>query len=766
MDTTKSQLLEVASRIREMREILGYSQNTMAQRTNLSLAEYKAYESGETDLPFSFIHKCALAFNIDITDLLEGHSTRLTSYTVTRRGHGQQTAKEMGIDIQNLAPKFKNKIAEPYWVKYDYSDELQSKPIQLATHAGQEFDIVISGSLLVQVGTNKEVLHEGDCIYYNSSTPHGMIAIDGKDCLFVAVVLPGEDETTDAGTNLMASMAVPSSRKLLANRYADCTETAKGALVDVKFKNYEKFNFGFDVVDAIAEKYPEKLAMIHLDAQKTERRFTFMDMKKESARVANYFLSMGIGKGDKVMLVLKRDYQFWPAMIALHKIGAVAIPATYQLREHDFEYRFNAAGVKAIVCTADGDCAEIVDKVQPNCPTLELKMIVNGKREGWRDFNKEYPMFKSSFRRTAETPCGDEPALMFFSSGTTGNPKMVEHKHTYALGHFLTAKYWHCCEPDGLHFTISDTGWGKSLWGKLYGQWMCEGAVFVYDFDRFHADDILPMFKKYHVTSFCAPPTMYRFFIKENLGRYDLSSLKYACIAGEALNPEVFHQFYRATGIKLMEGFGQTETTLTIANVVGMEPKPGSMGRPNPQYDVQVLLPDGTPAGVGETGEICVKLKEEGVPGLALCYYGDEETTAETWRDGFYHTGDTAWVDEDGYFWYVGRVDDVITSSGYRIGPFEIESVLMELPYVLECAVTGVPDETRGQVVKATIVLTKGTAPSEQLVKDIQEYVKRGTAPYKYPRVVEFVEELPKTVGSGKIRRAAIREMDKAKYQK
>ena len=755
MDTTKSQLLEVASRIREMREIMGFSQNTMAQRTDLSLAEYKAYESGETDLPFSFIHKCALAFNIDITDLLEGHSTRLTSYTVTRRGHGQQTAKEMGIDIQNLAPKFKNKIAEPYWVKYDYSDELQSKPIQLATHAGQEFDIVISGSLLVQVGTNKEVLHEGDCIYYNSSTPHGMIAIDGKDCLFVAVVLPGEDETTDAGTNLMASMAVPSTRKLLANRFADCKETAKVALVDVKFKDYEKFNFGFDVVDAIAEKYPEKLAMIHLDAQKTERRFTFMDMKKESARVANYFLSMGIGKGDKVMLVLKRHWQFWPAMVALHKIGAVAIPATYQLREHDFEYRFNAAGVKAIVCTADGDCAQIVDKVQPDCPTLELKMIVNGTREGWRDFNKEYPMFKSSFRRTSETPCGNEPALMFFSSGTTGNPKMVEHKHTYALGHFLTAKYWHCCEPDGLHFTISDTGWGKSLWGKLYGQWMCEGAVFVYDFDRFHADDILPLFAKYQITTFCAPPTMLRMMIKENLSKYDFSSVRHMTTAGEALNPEVATQFYKATGLEICEGFGQTETTLTVGNFGGGKVKLGSMGKASPQYDVKLLDRNCNPVAAGEVGEIVIDISKGAPMGLFTQYYKDPEKTAEVMHDGYYHTGDTAWQDEDGYFFYIGRVDDIIKSSGYRIGPFEVESVIMELPYVLECGVSPAPDPVRGQIVKASIVLTKGTEPTDELKKEIQNYVKEHTAPYKYPRLVVFRDELPKTT-SGKIIRSKL----------
>ena len=752
MDTTKSQLLEVASRIREMREIMGFSQNTMAQKTNLSLAEYKAYESGEADLPFSFIHKCALAFGIDITDLLEGHSTRLTSYTVTRRGHGQQTAKEVGIDIQNLAPKFKNKIAEPYWVKYEYSDELQSKPIQLATHAGQEFDIVISGSLLVQVGTNKEVLHEGDCIYYNSSTPHGMIAIDGTDCLFVAVVLPGEDEKEDAGTNLMASMAVPTTRRLLANRFAECTEDAKGSLLKVDFKNTGTFNFGFDVVDALAEKYPEKLAMIHLDAQKTERRFTFLDMKKESARVANYLLSMGIGKGDKVMLVLKRHYQFWPAMVALHKIGAIAIPATYQLREHDFEYRFNSAGVKAIICTADGDCAEIVDKVQPMCPTLQLKMLVNGSREGWRDFNKEYPMFKSSFRRTAETPCGDEPALMFFSSGTTGNPKMVEHKHTYALGHFVTAKYWHCCEPDGLHLTISDTGWGKSLWGKLYGQWMCEGAVFVYDFERFHAEDILPLFAKYKITTFCAPPTMLRMMIKEDLSQYDFSSVRHMTTAGEALNPEVATQFKKATGLEICEGFGQTETTLTVANLVGGKVKLGSMGKASPQYSMKLVDPDGNPVAPGEVGEIVIDISKGSPVGLFTQYYRDPEKTAEVMHDGLYHTGDTAWQDEDGYFFYVGRVDDIIKSSGYRIGPFEVESVIMELPYVLECGVSAAPDPVRGQVVKASIVLTRGTEPSEDLKREIQNYVKSHTAPYKYPRQIVFRDELPKTI-SGKIMR-------------
>ena len=752
-ETAKGQLQEIAERISDMREVMGYSEAEMAEKTEVSLALYKAYESGEVDLPFTFIHKCALAFGIDITDLLEGHSSTLTSYTVTRKGMGQQTAKEAGIDIMNMAPKFKNKLAEPYWVRYEYSDELQHQPIHLTKHSGQEFDLVLSGALLVQVGSNKEVLHEGDSIYYNSSTPHGMIAVEGKDCVFCAMVMNGEDSEEYSMKTSIAPL--PPSRKLICEKFVECKEDENGVLQSVEFKNTDSFNFGFDVVDAIAEKYPEKLAMIHLDKNKVERRFTFLDIKKQSARCANYFLSLGIKKGDKVMLVLKRHYQFWFAMIALHKIGAIAIPATYQLREHDFIYRFNAAGVSAIVCTSDGDCAEIVDKVQGECPTLKLKVLVGGQREGWRDFDNEYGLFKSSFRRTPDTPSGDEPALMFFSSGTTGNPKMVEHKHTYGLGHFLTARYWHNCEPDGLHFTISDTGWGKSLWGKLYGQWMCEGAVFVYDFERFQAHDLLPLFAQYQITTFCAPPTMLRMMIKEDLTKYDFSSVRHMTTAGEALNPEVAMQFKKATGLEIMEGFGQTETTLTVGNFRGTKVKLGSMGKPSPQYKVKIVDPDGVEVAPGETGEIVIDIRDGAPVGLFTEYYRDKEKTEEVMHDGFYHTGDTAWRDEDGYFFYVGRVDDIIKSSGYRIGPFEVESVIMELPYVLECGVSACPDPVRGQVVKASIVLTKGTEPTEELKKEIQDYVKAHTAPYKYPRVVVFRDELPKTI-SGKIRRNAL----------
>ena len=744
-----TQLSEVASRIKEMREIMGWDEAFMAKMTEVDESEYRLYENGKADMPFTFIHKCALAFGMELTELLEGKTAKLSSYTVTRKGQGQETAKEDGIEICNLAPAFRNKIAEPYWVRYEYSPELQNHPIHLTKHSGQEFDLILSGSLKVQVGNHVEVLHEGDSIYYNSSTPHGMIAVDGKDCVFCAVVLPGEDTAESTVRDSIASTR--SSEKLICEKFVKCEEDQNGALQKITFPNAETFNFGFDIVDEIADKYPDRLAMLHIDREKTERRFTFKDMKRASAQCANYFTSLGIKKGDRVMLVLKRHYQFWFAMVALHKLGAIAIPATNQLKDHDFEYRFNAAGVSAILCTADGDVSDIVDRASAVCPNM-TKILVGGSKDGWHDFNAEYGLFSGKYSRTPETSCGDETALMFFTSGTTGNPKMAAHKHTYALGHFVTAKYWHCCERDGLHLTISDTGWGKSLWGKLYGQWLCEGAVFVYDFDRFEASDILPMFAKYNITTFCAPPTMLRMLIKEDIAKYDLSSIRHMTTAGEALNPEVAKRFKEATGLEIMEGFGQTETTLTIGNLSGTVPKIGSMGKASPQYDVDIVDTDGNSVANGEVGEIVVRTKDGAPCGLFSGYYLDDERTNEAWHDGVYHTGDTAWRDEDGYFWYVSRIDDVIKSSGYRIGPFEIESVIMELPYVLECGVSAAPDEVRGQIVKASIVLTKGTVPSEQLKKEIQQYVKQHTAPYKYPRLVVFCDELPKTI-SGKIQR-------------
>ena len=744
-------LKEVAKRIREMREICDITEADMAKKTEVSLADYRAYENGELDFPFTFIHKCSLAFGIGITDLLEGQSAHLSSYTVTRKGQGQETAKEDGIEIQNLAPLFRKKIAEPYWVRYEYSEELQNKPIHLTKHSGQEFDFVMSGRLKVQIGENVEYLSEGDSIYYNSSTPHGMIAVDGRDCLFVAVVLPGEDVKENVIRDTIVS-AHSGNKEYVSSKFVECTEAENGALQKIEFKNEDKFNFAFDIVDEIAKKAPEKLAMLHIDKHKVERRFTFNDMKRASNQCANYFKSLGIKKGDRVMLVLKRHYQFWYAILALHKLGAVAIPATNLLQEHDFDYRFNAAEVSAIVCTADGDVAHQVDLAAPASPTLKTKILVGGEREGWHNFDEEFPLFSAHFYRTEDTACGDDLMLMFFTSGTTGYPKIAAHNYKYALGHYVTAKYWHGVDENGLHFTISETGWGKALWGKLYGQWLCEGAVFTYDFDRFDAADILPMFAKYHITTFCAPPTMLRMMIKQDISQYDLSSIKHMTTAGEALNPEVYRQFEKATGLQIMEGFGQTELTLMIANLMGNSHKLGSMGKPTPAYDVDILDPDGNPVPDGETGEIVVKTSDKVPCGLFAGYYKNQEKTDEVWHDGYYHTGDTAWRDEDGFYWYVGRVDDVIKSSGYRIGPFEIESVIMELPYVLECGVSAAPDEVRGQVVKASIVLVKGTEPTEELKKEIQDYVKHHTAPYKYPRIVVFKDELPKTI-SGKIQR-------------
>ena len=742
-----TQLMEVANRIKDMRELLGYSMQKMAELTEVSEERYKLYESGTADLPFSFMHKCAKVFGVEITLLLEGSSAKLSGYTVTRKNKGLVTASEDGITIQDLAPMFRKKLATPYWVTYQYSEELQNQPIHTTTHSGQEFDLVIKGALKIKVGDHEEVLHEGDSIFYKSSTPHGMIAVEGQDCVFLAMIMASD--TTDQPM-FIAQSGKGDGTKLLCEKFIHPAEDEKGAMTGVTFDGAEEYNFAFDTVDAIARRTPDKLAMVHIANDMTERRFTFKDFKDASSQAANYFSSLGITRGDRVMLVCKRHYQFWYAILGLHKLGAIAIPATNQLVEKDFVYRFQAAKVNAIVCTADGDVAHQVELAEKTAGMELTKILVNGTREGWHDFDNEYHFFSRRWIRTKDAPCGSDPMLMLFTSGTTGYPKMAMHSYKYALGHFVTAKYWHMCEKDGLHFTISETGWGKALWGKLYGQWLCEGAVFVYDFDRFDAAKILPMFAKYNITTFCAPPTMYRMLIKQDLSGYDLSSIRHATTAGEALNPEVFYKFEQATGLRIAEGFGQTEMTLGIANLVGTQLKPGAMGKPVPGYGIDLVDADGNPVEDGINGEIVIRTEPKPTCGVFLGYYRNKEATDAVWHDGMYHTGDLAWRDEDGYYWYVGRADDVIKSSGYRIGPFEIESTIMELPYVLECGVCAAPDEVRGQVVKACIVLVKGTEGTEELKKEIQNYVKKRTAPYKYPRIVEFREELPKTI-SGKI---------------
>ena len=746
---------EIASRIRELREIQDISILEMAKLTGVTESEYVDCENGKSDLNFAFIYRCANALKVNVTDIIEGYSPNLKSYTVTRAGSAPQVGHAHGMTYYSLASAFRSKIAEPLYVVSKYSEQAQGMPMDLTTHNGQECDLIIEGNLLVQIGNHTEVLGPGDSIYYNSDTPHGLRAVGGKDCLFYAIVLNPTGEPIpelDKHKIIPAKTVVQtdSKKKRIYKNYIDTVVNENGTPTSITFKNHEKFNFAFDVLDAIADKDPDKLALLHISKDKTERRFTFKDIKKESNRVANYLKSLGIKKGDRVLLVLKRHYQYWFTMMALNKLGAIAIPATNQLQPHDYEYRFNSAGVSAVIATCDGDVISNIEKSLPSSPTVQTKICVNGNNDGWRNFDEEYTLYSTHFNRTEDTACGEDLMLMFFTSGTTGYPKIASHSFTYPLGHFHTAKYWHNVDPEGIHFTISDTGWAKSMWGKLYGQWLCEGAVFVYDFDRFEASEILPMFAKYQITTFCAPPTMLRMLVKEDISKYDLSSIKHMTTAGEALNPEVYRQFEKATGLQIMEGFGQTELTLVIANLVGDKHKLGSMGKPTPLYDVDILDPDGNSVADGEVGEIVVKTSDKIPCGLFNGYYRNEDKTNEVWYDGYYHTGDTAWRDEDGFYWYVGRVDDVIKSSGYRIGPFEIESVIMELPYVLECGVSAAPDEVRGQVVKASIVLVKGTEPSEELKKEIQNYVKEHTAPYKYPRIVVFRDELPKTV-SGKI---------------
>ena len=744
---------EVAARIRELREISGFTVEEMAVRTGLTVEEYIQCEEGNRNLSIAFLYRCTLSFGVDMSDLLEGRSAKLRAYDLTRKGEGQRIEEAHHMVGWNLAADFRNRIALPLYMEMKYRPGAEYEDIDLVTHEGQECDIVIRGHMKIQIGGHTEVLHAGDTIYYDSSTPHGMIAVDGEDCAFYAIVLSNSAAREGEAAAVVATpdtkRVAPDKKKRIYRNFIDRV-VEDGLLKAISFKGEEKFNFAYDVVDALAEAQPEKLAMLHIAEDMTERRFTFQDIKKESGRAANYFRSLGIQRGDRVMLVLKRHYQYWFAMMGLHKLGAVAIPATNQLLEKDFSYRFTAANVKAILCTADGNVSDAVDAAAAKCPCVQHKILVGGRKAGWRDFNEEYTMFSSHFDRKEDSPCGNDPMLMYFTSGTSGYPKLAAHNYKYPLGHFITAKYWHRVNPDGLHLTISDTGWAKSAWGKLYGQWLCEAPIFVYDFDRFDAEKILPMFAKYHITTFCAPPTMYRMLAKQDLSRFDLSSIEHASTAGEALNPEVYRQFQKATGLSIMEGFGQSESTLIIGNLNGNDHKLGSMGKPVPLYDVHLLDIEGNEVDTGETGEICINIAK-GLPcGLAYCYEGNEEVTAETWRDGFYHTGDLAWRDEEGFYWYVGRADDVIKSSGYRIGPFEIENVIMELPYVLECGVSAAPDEVRGQVVKASIVLVKGTEGTDALKKEIQDYVKRRTAPYKYPRIVEFRTELPKTT-SGKI---------------
>lgn len=531
---------------------------------------------------------------------------------------------------------------------------------------------------------------------------------------------------------------------------------------NLKIKAPQNFNFGYDVVDAWAAEEPNKRAICWTNDKGEHIDFSYADLKEKTDKTAAYFQSLGIGKGDMVMLILKRRYEFWYSIIALHKLGAVVIPATHLLTEKDIIYRCEAADIKAIVAVGETVVLDHIKNALPKCPSVKSVISVGPEvYEGFEDFAKGIEN-APAFVRPENVNTNDDISIIYFTSGTSGNPKMVAHDFTYPLGHIVTGSYWHNLHEESLHLTVADTGWGKAVWGKLYGQMIAGASIFVYDHEKFTPADMLKMIQEYKITSFCAPPTIFRFMIREDLTKYDLSSLKWATIAGEALNPSVYQEFYELTGIKLREGFGQTETTCTVLTTPWMEPKPGSMGKPNPAYNVDIVMGDGRSAEVGEQGEIIIRIDENNKPhGLFLGYYRDEARTKEAYNNGVYHTGDVAWKDEDGYFWFVGRNDDVIKSSGYRIGPFEVESALMSHDAVVECAITAVPDPIRGQVVKATIVLAASykDKAGDDLIKELQDYVKRITAPYKYPRIIEFVDELPKTI-SGKIRRVEIRQKD------
>lgn len=544
-------------------------------------------------------------------------------------------------------------------------------------------------------------------------------------------------------------------------------------LKQIDFKSYEEFNSGFeitipesfnfacDVVDEIARTAPEKTAMVWCDDKGSEAVFSFAQMKYFSDKAANFFRSKGIRKGDRVMLILKRHFTFWFCTLGLNKIGAVTIPATHLLTAKDIVYRNNAADIRMIVCVPDPVVMQHIEESEDKSPSLKNKVLIGEDREGWINFSKGMDESPEKFLRPGQDEAlkNDDVMLLYFTSGTTGMPKMVTHDFTYPLGHVLTAKYWQSVQDNGLHFTIADTGWAKSAWGKIYGQWISGSAVMTYDYDKFVPKDILGVIEKYKVTTFCAPPTIYRFLIKEDLTAFDLSHLKNCVVAGEPLNPEVYKFFLEKTGLKLMEGYGQTECTVALATWPWMTPKPGSMGKPSPGYDIDIVDESGNSCEIGYEGEIVIYTGKRKPVGMFKGYYRDDELTKKVWSDGIYRTGDMAWRDEDGYYWFVGRADDIIKSSGYRIGPFEVESALIEHPAVFECAVTAVPDPDRGQVVKATIVLSKNYTPGDELAKELQEHVKKVTAPYKYPRIIEFVTELPKTI-SGKIRRVQIREND------
>ncbi|MDD5832194.1 MAG: AMP-binding protein [Clostridiales bacterium] len=745
---------DIRRRIRDLRHIHNFTKEYMAGILSISAEDYSAFENGEHELNYAFLYTCSQVFNVDINELIEGAVPNLSSYSVNRGGDTGTVSRANGMTVHNLASKFRNRMVEPLIVTVEYDPEKENLPIEVSSHIGQEFDYILSGSLKIRIGEHTEVLNAGDTIFYDSSAPHGMIASGGKDCVFLAAMVSPEDiDFSKARTQVPVLTATrETGRRRVWEDFVSPKESGSGVLESIFFKNSDRFNFAFDIVDRIADTEPDKTALVHLDEGLTERRFTFKDIKKKSGRAANYLASLGIKKGDRVMLVLRRSYHFWIIITALQKIGAVAVPVIDQLLEKDYLYRFRAAGISAVIACGDSFITGQIDSAASRYGRSLIKIAAGSAPDGWYDFDTEYDRMSARFLRSRDSACGSDPLMMIFQSYSDGMPKATCFDCRYPLAHFVTGYYWNCNEPDTLSFCLSDTAWAKALWGKLFGPWICESGVFAYDFRKIKPSDLLKLIERYRIASFTAPGSMFRALLHEDLKSFDLSSLKHVCSVGDNLSAEVFNHFRKETGLSIMTGYGLTETSLLLGSFIGMTPKAGAVGKVNPIFDIRLLDTELNEVETGEPGEICISISQ-GMPiGLMTGYYNSPDSNAKVFAGGYFHTGDLAWKDEDGYFWPIGRVDDVIKCSGYRIGPYEVESVIMELPYVKECGVSAVPDEIRGQVVKASVVLIDDKEPSDDLKEEIQNYVKTHTAAYRYPRIVEFRSELPKTANGTVIR--------------
>ncbi len=746
------QSAEVIKRIRSIRRYHNYSYDYMAKALDITSQEYQAYENCEKEAPYAFLYTCAQIFSMDVNELIEGSAPDQNISAVTRAGEGLITKNVQGTVVRNLASRFRNRLAEPLLVTAAYYPQNEDAPIPLTRHTGQEYDYVLEGHLKVQVGDDIEVLGPGDTIYFDSTLPHGMVAVEGAECKYLATMITPDDESYLAAHPASDSDDEDQEDFHPWMDFIIPRVSEEGYPEAINYRNIKHFNFAFDVVDALADTYPEKLALIHIDSEMRERRFTFKDIKKMSGRAANYLSSIGIKKGDRVLLSVKRSWQFWIIMTALCKIGATVVASTHLVSSKDLAYRFHNARINAVICVNEDRLIKNIDSAALLYGKHLTKVSINGAVKGWHDFDREYDKMSARFLRSMDTAQGSEPMLMFLQSYSYGMAKPVCFDYTYPLAAFFTSKYWNHLNADDVSLALSDTAWEKAYWMKLYGPWLCESTVFAYDFKTLRPKDLFRFINEYKISSFTAPASMYRALLNEDLSMLKNSPLKTVCTVGDNLEPEIFNRFREITGLSIRAGYGLAETSLLIGAYDGVEPKAGSVGRANPAYEIHLLDSEYREVDTDEPGEICVSLRNGTPVGLMKEIYNDEARTKKLTEGGYFHTGTLAWKDEEGYFWAIGRIDDVIECFGYRIGPEEVESTILELPYVVECGVSAVPDEVCTQIVKASIVLTPDKEPTEELKSDIQNYVKENTASYRYPRIVEFRTELPKDANGVVIR--------------